>query len=122
MSFLWTTIKVNDLEESIDFYQDIVGLKLQRRFKATPEREISFLAAKKGKTEIELISDQGKNKSDLGKDISLAFEIESVSEKIEFLKDKGIEIESGPISPNPNIEFFYILDPNGLKIQFAEKK
>lgn len=122
MSFLWTTIRVKNLEESIDFYQDIVGLKLQRRFEAGPQREIAFMAAEEGETEVELIDDQDKEKSDLGKDISLGFEVASVSEKMEFLKKKGIEIEEGPIAPNPQIEFFYVLDPNGLKIQFAENK
>ncbi len=122
MSYLWTTIKVKNLEESIDFYQEIVGLKLQRRFEAGPEREIAFLAAAAGETEVELIADQGKDSIDVGGDISLGFEIDSVAEKLKFLKDKGIEIESGPVAPNPEIEFFYVLDPNGVKIQFVENK
>lgn len=122
MSYLWTTIKINDLEESINFYQEIVGLKLQRRFKAGLEREIVFLAAAEGQTELELIEEQGKDKIDIGKDISLGFEVDSVEEKLEFLKEKGIEIDSGPISPNSQVEFFYVLDPNGVKIQFVENK
>ncbi|RAK07897.1 lactoylglutathione lyase [Halanaerobium saccharolyticum] len=122
MSYLWTTIKVKDLVESIDFYENIVDLKVQRRFEAGPDREIAFLAAAAGQTEIELISDQDKTKSDIGKDISLGFEVDSVEEKVKFLKEKGIEIQSGPISPNPQIEFFYVLDPNGVKIQFVENK
>jgi lactoylglutathione lyase len=124
MSFLWTTIRVKDLEESIEFYQDIVGLKLQRRFEAGPKSKIAFMAAGagEGETEIELIDDQDKEESDLGKDISLGFAVDSVSKKIESLKEKGIEIEEGPIAPNPQIEFFFVLDPNGLRIQFAENK
>lgn len=39
---------------------------------------------------------------------------------LDFLKDKGIEIQAGPFQPNPYIKFIYILDPNGLKIQFVE--
>ena len=122
MSYLWTTIKVKDLEESIKFYQEIVGLKLQRSFEAGPGREIAFLAAAEGETEVELIDDQAKESVDVGQDISLGFEIDSVTEKIEFLKEKGIGIESGPIAPNSEIEFFYVLDPNGIKIQFVENK
>ena len=122
MGYLWTTIKVKNLEESIEFYQDIVGLKVQRRFEAGPEREIAFLAASAGETEVELIADQGKEDIDIGQDISLGFEVDSAVQKIKFLKDKGIEIESGPVSPNPQIEFFYVLDPNGVKIQFVENK
>ena len=122
MSYLWTTIKVKNLEESIDFYQEIVGLKVQRRFEAGPEREIAFLAAAAGETEVELIADQGKDSIDVGGDISIGFEIDSVAEKIRFLKEKGVEVESGPVAPNPEIEFFYVLDPNGVKIQFVENK
>ncbi|RCW60990.1 MULTISPECIES: VOC family protein [Halanaerobium] len=122
MSYLWTTIKVKDFEESIEFYQEIVGLELQRKFEAGPEREIAFLAAAAGETEVELITDQGKENVDIGSDISLGFEIDSVAKKIEFLKEKGIKIESGPVAPNPEIEFFYVLDPNGVKIQFVENK
>lgn len=122
MSYLWTTIKVKDLKESIEFYQQIVGLKLQRRFEAGPEREIAFLAAAAGETEVELIADQGKENIDIGQDISLGFEIDSVTGKMKFLKEQGVEIESGPIAPNPEIEFFYVLDPNGVKIQFVENK
>jgi len=54
--------------------------------------------------------------------ISLGFEVESVAEKIKYLKKKGLEIQSGRIAPNPQIEFFYVLDPNGVKIQFVENK
>jgi lactoylglutathione lyase len=37
-----------------------------------------------------------------------------------FMKENGIAIHSGPFQPNPGIRFFYVLDPNGLKIQFVE--
>lgn len=122
MGYLWTTIKVKDLEESITFYTEIVGLKVQRRFAAGPGREIAFLSEAEEQTAVELIDDQDQNQVDLGIDISLGFEVDSVDQKIEFLEEKKIEIVSGPVSPNPNIEFFYVLDPNGLRIQFVENK
>lgn len=37
-----------------------------------------------------------------------------------FVKEKGIDIHSGPFQPNSHIKFFYVMDPNGLKIQFVE--
>jgi len=39
---------------------------------------------------------------------------------ISDLKEKGIDIHSGPFQPNPDIKFFYLLDPNGLKVQLVE--
>ncbi len=122
MSYLWTTFKVKNLEESIKFYEDIVGLEVQRKFEAGPKREIAFMAEEENKTAVELIDDEGKENIEIGEDISLGFEVDSVKEKIHSLKEKGIEIHNGPISPDPHIEFFYILDPNGVKIQFVENK
>ncbi len=56
MKFCWSTLKVKNLEESLKFYQEIVGLKINKRFNAGPGREIAFLGD--GETKIELICDE----------------------------------------------------------------
>jgi len=43
-----------------------------------------------------------------------------MSDVLAFVKEKGIDIKSEISQPNPHIKFFYILDPNGLKIQLVE--
>jgi lactoylglutathione lyase len=43
MKFLWTTILVDNMDESVKFYEEVVGLKLTKRFQAGPGMEISFL-------------------------------------------------------------------------------
>jgi len=118
MSFLWTTITVSDLEASLKFYQDIVGLPLVRRFDAGPMGEIAFLGD--GDTKIELIGSRS-GKADFGPDISLGFAVDSADEKIAALDKQGIRLHSGPFSPNPHVKFFFIQDPDGLKIQFVEE-
>jgi len=117
MKFCWCTITVADLNESIKFYQEIVGLGLQRRFAAGPGTEIAFLGD--GETKIELIC-HGKGQPKIGEDISLGFEVKSLDETMEHIKQKGISVHSGPFAPNPHTRFFYVLDPNGLKVQFVE--
>lgn len=117
MKFCWCTISVKDLDESVKFYQEIIGLKLSNRFKAGPNIEIAFLG--EGETRVELISD-GKDKAQIGSDISLGFEVESVDEMMNFVKEKGIGIYSGPFKPNPHITYFFVKDPNGLKVQFVQ--
>lgn len=117
MKFSWCTIKVKDLEESLKFYQEIVGLNVDHRFKAGPN-EIAFLG--NGETKVELIHDATADKVNIGEDISLGFEVESVDKMMGFLKEKGIPIHSGPIQPSPQVRFFFVLDPNGLRIQFVE--
>ena len=118
MKFCWSTITVNDLEESLKFYQEVVELPLVRRFNAGPVTEIAFLGD--GETQVELICNKSGKKSNIGEDISLGFVVESVDEKMAKFKEQGLDIHSGPIMPNPHTKFFYVLDPNGLKIQFVE--
>ena len=118
MKFCWSTIRVNNLEESLDFYQKIVGLNLNRRFKADENTEIAFLG--NDETKLELIDSNENNNVNYGEDISLGFEVESLKSKINQLKKHEISIQSRPIQPNPNIKFFFVKDPNGLRIQFVE--
>jgi lactoylglutathione lyase len=119
MSFCWTTINVNQMEESLTFYQDVVGLELSQRFPAGPGVEIAFLG--EGETKLELIDDEKKKSVQVGEDLSLGFDVASLDEKIDFVKSKGISIHSGPFQPNAQIKYFFVLDPNGVKIQFVDR-
>lgn len=118
MAFLWTTIMVKDLDASIEFYTNIVGLSVNRRFKNGP-MELAFLG--NGETEVELICNEGC-KPEYTDYVSMGFTTESVEQKIAELKGQGIEVIDGPYAPNPHIAYFFVLDPNGFKIQFVEQK
>ena len=118
MEFCWSTIKVKDMEETLKFYKEIIGLKVNRRFQAGPGVDIAFLG--NGETELEFIYDENNKNVDFGSDISWGFEVDSLDEILKLLEEKGIELDSEIISPNPSIKFFYISDPNGLKIQLVE--
>ncbi|TFG83500.1 MAG: VOC family protein [Spirochaetales bacterium] len=118
MKFCWTTIMAKNMEESLRFYQDIVGLALQRRFQPAPGQEIAFLG--EGETQVELITNQKKVSVEFGQDISLGFATESLDALTETLGKHGIAVHSGPFQPSPELRFLYALDPNGLKIQFVE--
>ena len=118
MKFCWSTLNVKNMDESLKFYEEVVGLTVDRRFKTEPGVEIVFLGD--GETKVELICNENSNNVNVGPDISWGFEVKSVDEMMNFVKEKGIAIESGPFQPNPYVKFFYIMDPNGLKIQFVE--
>ena len=120
MRFSWSTLKVKNLNDSVAFYEEIIGLNVKRRFQAGPGTEIAFLG--EGETQVELIEVKGKNEISVGPDISWGFQVESLEKMMELLKKKGIEVIEGPYSPNPSMSFIYILDPNGMKIQLIEMK
>lgn len=106
------------MEESLKFYKEIVGLKVDKWFNAGPDTEIVFLGS--GETKIELIYNKNEKEIDAGKDISWGFEVESIDKMMKKVKENGIDIEEGPIQPNPHVKFFFVRDPNGLKVQFVE--
>lgn len=118
MKFCWASVSVKNLEESLKFYQEIVGLSVDRRFKSGPGREIAFLGD--GETKLELICDEAVKEVTVGQDISLGFQVKSLEEKMEYVKARDIAIHSGPFQPNPHVKFFFVTDPNGLRIQFVE--
>ncbi len=118
MKFCWVTINVKDMEASLRFYREVVGLELERSMKPNPGMELAFLGA--GGTQVELIRDAKGQSYGAGEGISLGFEVDSVDRKVAMLRAKGIEPHSGPFQPNPSVKFFYVLDPDGLKVQFVE--
>ena len=118
MAFIWSTLNVKNLDESIKFYVELLELEVTNRFKAGPETEIAFLGNQT--TKIELIENAGKSSIEIGEDISWGFSVVSLDKIISVLNEKNIPILKGPIQPNPNIKFIYIKDPNGMNIQLVE--
>ena len=59
MKFLWTTIYVKNLDESITFYSNLLGLKVVNRFPAGPGMEIAFMGnGINDETLVELMADR----------------------------------------------------------------
>ncbi|MNI65552.1 Glyoxalase-like domain protein [compost metagenome] len=117
LSMNWITLRVRDLEASLHFYHGILGLPVERRFESRG-RQIVMLGAE-GQPKIELI--QGSDpalKPECG--VSVGFEAESLEAAIAELNSHGIPLARGPISPNPSLRFFYVLDPDGFEVQIAE--
>ncbi|AEV27907.1 putative ring-cleavage extradiol dioxygenase [Sphaerochaeta pleomorpha str. Grapes] len=119
MKFCWSTLTVSDMATSLSFYKEIVGLEIDNQMQVGNGTQIVFLG--KGETKVELICHGGKKETDMGKDISLGFEVPSLDKQLALVQEKGIAVTSGPFQPNPFIRFFYVSDPDGLSIQFVEQ-
>ena len=116
MRFSHVTISVNNLDDSLDFYQGIIGLPIKRRFSAG-DSEIIFLG--NNDTDIELIYNRSQPDISFGKSISLGFAVPSLKDVLTLLREK--KIEAGEIiQPTPQVMFFFTTDPNGVRIQFVE--
>jgi lactoylglutathione lyase len=122
MRFLWTSIYVKNLDESIAFYSGLPGLQMLKRFPAGPGMEIAFMGnGIENETLVELMAESGSSAVSYGEGISVGFAVESLDAMLDAVKSKNIPIHSGPFE-TPGSRFFTIKDPNGLNVQFFQQK
>ena len=115
MAFLWCTVRVKDLERSVKFYEDVVGLKVVRRLPG-PHGDIVFLGAG-GETLLELMGGRSKN---VDEDISIGFSTGDLDALTKELHARGVKIHSGRFAC-AGVHFLFVQDPDGLKVQFVEQ-
>lgn len=122
MKYLWTTINVGNMDESINFYSDLLDLKLQSRFPAGPTLEIAFMGnGIENETLVEFLADSSKTEVNFNDFISIGFAVESMDEMMDVVTSKGISVHAGPFE-TPAAKFFIVKDPNGLNIQLFQSK
>jgi lactoylglutathione lyase len=112
MKFAHTTISTARYQESIDFYRDVAGLSVVTPL---PNGVVTFLSDSEGDTRIEIIKDNPPTFS--GEGISVGFVHDDPVAYRDVLRDKGYEV-SDIIRPGGSTVFFFVRDPNGLKVQF----
>lgn len=122
MKYLWTTIYVKNMEESIAFYGDLCGLQVSKRFPAGSEKEIAFMSnGADNETLVELLADSSYSRVYHSEFITLGFAVDSMESMLDMVKNKNIPVHSGPFE-TPGFKCFGIKDPNGLHIQFFQQK
>ena len=126
MRILHTMLRVNDLKESIDYYQNIFGMKILRQ-KDYPEGKFSLAFMGYGdemsNTVIELTHNWGKNKYDHGQAFGhIAIEVDDIYKTCQDIKNKGGNVvrEAGPMMGS-KLLLAFIEDPNGYKIELIQK-
>ena len=127
MRMLHTMLRVGNLERSVKFYTEVLGMKLLRTTDR-PEQKYS-LAFVGYDTEdrtavIELTHNYGVDKYDLGSGYGhIALEMRDVAKACADVKAKGGSVtrEAGPVKGGTTVIAF-VADPDGYKIEFIEKK
>lgn len=113
MKMAHITIHTAKIDESVAFYQEVLGMEISARFSGAGGKPIVFLGGDDSGVRIELIEDLADRYC--GSGISVGFHVENVEEKHAALQSLH---PSPMISPNPHTRFFFIKDPNGVSIQF----
>ena len=127
MRMLHTMLRVGNLDRSIKFYTDVLGMKLLRTTDR-PEQKYSLAFVgydSEDKTAvIELTYNYGVDKYDLGSGYGhIALEMPDVAKACAAVKAKGgtVTREAGPVKGGTTVIAF-VADPDGYKIEFIERK
>jgi len=117
-----TCINVKDLEKSIHFYRDILGLRLGRR-REIPENnaEIAFILGEGSDVAIELTYWRDKKEYVEGDYLDhIALGVKDVEATVEDLREKGVEIAMEPFSlKGSTSKIAFIKDPDGIWIELV---
>jgi len=127
MKLLHTMLRVGDLQRSVKFYTEVLGMKLLRTTDR-PEQKYS-LAFVGYDTEdrasvLELTYNYGVERYDLGGGFGhVALEMPDVAKACENVKRMGGKVtrEAGPVKGGTTVIAF-VEDPDGYKIEFIERK
>ncbi len=126
-SYMHTMIRVNDLDQSVRFYTELLGMKELRRTDVPDGRyTLAFVGYgdESSNTVLELTYNYGVDRYDLGTAFGhLALGVSDIRASVEKLRDAGAKIirEPGPVKFGTTVIAF-IEDPNGYKIELIERK
>ena len=94
---LHTRYRVNNLEKTVQFYRDIVGLQEVRRHKSGRGSELVFLKAPGSQEEMEICHFPQSGPVQVQPDLThVAFEVDSLEEFGKHLVSKGAKYSDGP--------------------------
>ena len=120
MKFLHAMIRVLDLDKSLKFFINDLGLKEVRR-KEVPQGKFTlvFLATEEGGPEIELTYNwEEKDPYSVGRSFGhLAFQVEDIYQKCEDLQNKGVTI----LRPPRDGYMAFIKSPDGISVELLQK-
>src|SRR5215208_5531721 len=119
---LHTRYRLNDLEGSVRFYKEVLGLEEVRRHKSSRGSELAFLKAPGSEELIELCSFPNSGPVQVQPDLThLAFEVGSLEEFGKHLASHGLRYSDGPTMKEDGGGFAFIDAPEGYEIELIQR-
>jgi lactoylglutathione lyase len=123
-------IIVKDFEESLKFYNEILGFPIIQTWETLDSKEepgVRLRIAYVGKegSKIELMKFYQEREADIGKRVGLthiSILVDDMENTCKELKGKGIKLTMEPTSISEGLRIAFFKDPNGVYIELIEKK
>ncbi len=118
---LHTRYRVNDLEQTVAFYKNVLGLEEVRRHKSPRGSELAFLKAPESEETVEICYFPDSGSVEVQEDLThLAFEVDSLEAFGQHLAKLGLEYSDGPTMKEAGGGFAFIDAPEGYEIELIE--
>ncbi len=119
---LHTRMRVSDMDQTIKFYTDVLGLEVLERKTSPRGSHLAFLKVPNSEELIELCSFPASGAVQVQEDlVHLAFEVEDMDHTIQELNTKGIPITDGPTTSSSGSRFIFIDAPDGYEIELIQR-
>jgi len=118
---LHTRYRVTDLEKTVAFYRDVLGLEEVRRFTSPRGSELVFFKAPQSEETIEICKFDESGPVIVGPDLThLAFEVTDLEAFAQHAAQKGYPLSDGPHRSPSGGAIAFIDAPEGYEIELIE--
>lgn len=122
VKFLHTRMRVSDLDQTIRFYAEVLGLEVLERKTSPRGSQLAFLKVPNSDELIELTSFPPSGPVRVQEDlVHLAFQVDNLENTIAALGAKGVPITDGPTKTSSGSRFIFIDAPDGYEIELIER-
>ena len=119
---LHTRMRVNDIEKTVRFYEQALGLKVSRRHTSPRGAQLVFLETPNSEEEIELCQMPNSPSVAVQPDLMhLAFEVDNLEKFAAELAKKGFALSDGPTTTGSGSVIAFIDAPEGYEIELIQR-
>lgn len=118
---LHTRYRVNDLEKTVAFYRDVLGLQQTRRSTSGRGSTLVFFKAPGSEEEIEICHYPKSGPVTMGPDLThLAFSVDDLDVFEAHIKKHGLSFSDGPHGEKPR-RMAFVDGPEGYEFEIIER-
>lgn len=119
--FLHARYRVVDLEKTVNFYKEVLGLEETRRQKSPRGSELVFLKAPQSAELVEICCYPGSGPVIVGPDVMhLAFAVDDLEAFAQHAAAKGYPLSDGPTATSTGSVIAFLDAPEGYEVELIQ--